>query len=194
MKEPQAKACLKKDPELKRGEGPAVETALHVWNRPATDREMRPITGTVACRKWTPLFAQFNQGKLAGGSDKYDATARVNAGEYYEKLWDAAQEPGRDSTQAMNISRSVGAGGISQERSDAIRDLVAIESHLGQRDRIIIRMVCGQRFFPSEAVRTVCNDYKDSVTARFRESLDSLIEAIEAARRAPKRFNMEVKS
>jgi hypothetical protein len=54
-------------------------------------------------------------------------------------------------------------------------------------------MVCGENYFPSEAVRMVCNDYKDTVSARFREALDALIEAMEAVRREPRKFNTEVR-
>jgi len=168
--------------------GSAVETSLHVWNRPATDDHMRPIVGKVACRKWTPLEAAYEQGKLKGGSGKFTPEARLDAGLKYAGIWDTAQSSGRDSTQALNISRSHGGLPLSQTQSDAIRALVGIESGLGQRDRIIIRMVCGQGYFPSEAVRMVCGDYKDTVSARFREALDALIEAIELSGKVPGRF------
>lgn len=168
--------------------GPAKETGLHVWARPATDDNMRPIVGKMACVKWTPLEAAFNQGKLQGGSSKYAPKARFDAGMKYAEIWDTAQSSGRDSTQALNISRSTGGGSISQSQSDAVKALVSVESHLSQRDRIIIRMVCGQGYFPSEAVRTVCEDYRDTVSARFREALDGLIEAFELARKGPGRF------
>lgn len=177
-----------KQPDPEEIQGPAREGSLHVWSRPATDDNMRPITGKVACTKWTPLEAAFNQGKLQGGSDKYSPKARFDAGMKYSEIWDIAQSSGRDSTQALNISRSHGGLPLSQAQSDAIKALVAIESNMGQRDRIIIRMVCGMGYFPSEAVRMVCADYKDSVTARFREALDACVEALETARRQPNRF------
>jgi len=46
---------------------------------------------------------------------------------------------------------------------------------------MIVRMVCAEGHFPSDAVRTACNDYRHTVPSRFREALDSLIEAIAAA-------------
>lgn len=170
-------------------DGPAVEDRLHVWERPATDDQMRPIIGKFGCTKWTPLEAAYQNGKL-GDKDSSDARSRLNAGLTYSGIWDTAQSAGRDSTQALNVSRSSGGGSISQAQSDSIKALVAIESHLGQRDRIIIRMVCGEGHFPSEAVAMVSPDYAKATMPRFRESLDCLIEAIEKWRKNPKSFEM----
>lgn len=172
--------------------GPAVETRLHVWERPATDDQMRPIIGKTACTKWTPLEAAYQNGKL-GDKDSSDARSRLNAGLTYSSIWDAAQSAGRDSTQALNVSRSSGGGSISQAQSESIKALVAIESHLGQRDRIIIRMVCGEGHFPSEAVAMVSPDYAKATMPRFREALDALDEAITKYRKNPKVVSMEVR-
>lgn len=184
----------KTEPDQSEPEGPAKITPLHVRNRPATDNDMRPIIGKTAYRKWTPLEAAYEQGKLAGGDPKFDAKARLNAGLHYASIWDTAQTSGRDSTQAMNVSRSHGGGGLSDVQGRAINDLVAIDSHMGRRDRIIIRMVCGGGYFPSEAVRMVSEDYTKAVSPRFREALDALIEAIAAVSKNPGRVNLEVRS
>lgn len=167
-------------------QGPAVVTPLHVRSRPATDNSNRPITGKTAWTKWTPLESAYQQGKL-GAKDSHDAIRRFNAGQQYTKAWDDSQGAGRDSTQAFCISRGYGSGSVSTVQSDAIASLVAVESYLGQRDRIIVRMVCGQGHFPSEAVAMVSPDYAKATTARFKEALDALIDAWEKVRRAPGR-------
>jgi len=170
--------------------GPAVVTALHVRDRPIS----KDAGAKLAWRKWTPLEAAFEHGKLSGGSPRYDAAARFAAGQHYASLWDTAQSSGRDSTQALNVSRGGGNGiPLSQAQSDAVKALVALHCHLGQRDRIIIRMVCGEGHFPSEAVATVSTDYAKATSARFRESLDALCEAFEAVRRGPGRMNVGAK-
>jgi hypothetical protein len=171
--------------------GPAVETNLHVWRRPATDDEMRPILGKVACSKLTPLEVAYERGQLKGGNPKYNEDARVNAGVGYHKIFIASEKGGNDSTQALNISRSCTLGQNNDAQERAWDSRLAIESHLSQTDRTIIRMVCGEEYAPAVAIRAACNDYKHTVAARLRESLDSLIEAMETARRHPGRFNME---
>jgi hypothetical protein len=166
---------------------PSKITKLHVRARPALDDKMRPITGKTAWTKWTPLEAAFQNGKLQGGDSKYSPIDRFNAGKKYEEIWDLAQSAGRDSTQAFCISRGFGGGSIGQTQSDAVTALVRVDSHLSQRDRIIIRMVCGEGHFPSEAVAMVSADYVKATAARFREALDSLIEAFEKVRKQPGR-------
>jgi hypothetical protein len=170
---------------------PAKISELHVLGRPATDRDMKPVTGKQAWTKWTPLEAAYHGGKL-GEKDSSDARSRLNAGLTYSAIWDAAQSAGRDSTQALNISRGTGGGGFSQAQSDSIKALVTIDSHLGQRDRIIIRMTCGEGHFPSEAVAMVSPDYAKATTARFKEALDALADVLETVRRHPGRVSLRV--
>lgn len=172
-------------------DGPAKETERHVWNRPATDDKGRPITGMVACTKLTPLELAFDRGQLKGGNPKYTDVARVVAGTNYAKIYNTSEPHGRDSTQALNISRSstLGMNNDAQERSWDAR--LAIESYLSQADRTIIRMVCGEDATPAAAVSAACNDYKHTVPARFREALDNLIEAMVEAEKNPRRFDMK---
>jgi hypothetical protein len=177
-------AVNKKKPfKAQRAEGPAVETPLHVWCRPATDDGGRPVTGRIACTKWTPLEAYFHNGRLTGGNPEYSAEARFSAGQNYSKLWDRAQPNGRDSTQALNVVRSSGSGGFTESQVAAMGELGKIEANLSARDKIIIRMVCGQAYFPTEAVTLVSPDYVKSAAARFREALDSLVEASASLKR-----------
>lgn len=173
------------EPEDDQPVGPAVITNLHVQDRPATDRDMKPLMGTAAWRKLTPLQAVYAKDQLAGGSTRYTAADRYSAGMEYTRLFDASECPGRDSTQALNAVRGGNGGSPSDARSKAASQLACIHSHMGERDRKIVMMVCGQGYWPSAAVRAVCADYKLTVAARFRESLDALIEAMEAARRRP---------
>lgn len=162
-------------------EGPAIVTALH-----RQDRELSTVAGAPkGYRKLSPLESCYENGRLEGGSPRYSATERKDAGQTYGEIFAMAQCSGKDSTQALNISRSHGGLPLSQAQSDAIRKLVSLHSRMGDRDRRIIIMVCGQGYWPSEAVRAVCGDYRDTVAARFREALDSLIEAMETAKRKP---------
>lgn len=179
-------------------ESPAVITSLHTKNRsfltevPDGRGTKRVLSRKAAWRKLTPLQAAFAKKQLAGGSGSYSARTRYDAGQQYSETFDLAQSSGRDSTQALNTisSSGFGGGGISQAQSSAIKHLVVVDSLLGHRDRKIIRMVCGEGHSPVEAVRAVCGDYRDTVSARFREALDSLIEAQETARRHPGIFSI----
>lgn len=172
-------------------DGPAVVTDLHVLARPATDENMRTVVGRTAWSKLSPLEACYAKNQLGGGNPKYTAQNRMAAGEAYSKLFDMTEKSGRDSTQALNVSRSSAMGFNNDAQDRAWTERLAVESHLNHADRQIITMVCGEGRYPSEAVRAVCGDYKDAVIPRFRESLDHLTEAFETARRNPGRFNME---
>lgn len=172
---------------------PAVITTLHRKDRPATDNDGKPITGTAAWRKLTPLQAVYAKNQLAGGSNRFTAADRYSAGQSYADTFDAAERPGKDSTQALNAIRGGSGGSSTGAQTKAASDLICIHSSLGHRDRQLVMMVCGQGYWPSEAVRTVCGDYRDTVMARFREALDSLCEAMEATRSRPRSFNMQVK-
>lgn len=171
-------------------DGPAKLTDLHVLSRPATDKDMRPIIGTLAYSKLTPLEAAFAKKHLEGGSQKYPALVRLEAGRRYAATWLTAETSGRDSTDIDRISKSGGGQSLPGAQMAAIRDLVTIESHMGERDRQIIRMTCGNEVTPAQAIKDICGDYRDTVQARFREALDSLVEAIDKADRNPGRVNL----
>lgn len=186
-----AKPAIKED-ESQEPLGPAVVTDLHT-----RARDISVVAGSPkGWNKWTPLEAFFDKRRKASPSEKLTAEdiVRFNAGQQYTVLWDTAQSSGKDSTQSLNVSRGGGSGlPLSQRQHDAIRALVAVESHLGQRDRIIIRMVCGQGSFPSEAVAMVGTGYAKATTPRFLEALDALADSFEAVRKAPGRFNPAIK-
>jgi hypothetical protein len=164
-------------------EAPAVVTSLHVKDRlflreiPDGAGSKRVLSNSKAWRRLSPLEAVYAKGQLAGGAPTHDAGARFAAGKRYGGIFAVAQSSGRDSSQMIAISRSGGGMTMGQSQREALRLLAAIETRLGERDRRIIRMVCGEGFWPSEAVRAVCGDYKHTIAARFREALDALIEA-----------------
>ncbi len=85
---------------------------------------------------------------------------------------------------------------ISQAKADAMAKLAAIDAGLTPRDRRIVRHVCGEGWWPSEAVREACGHahYANAVTPRFIEALDSLIEAIAAAKRCARADAANAKS
>jgi hypothetical protein len=158
---------------------PAIIRADHVRDRPLS------VTAgaAIAWRRLSPLEAAYERGQLGGGSPKYDGQKRLAAGEAYARLYARSQASGRDSTDFDRISGGSGMCALSEGQARASQLLSKIEQQMNSRDRLIVRMVCGEGYFPSEAVRTACNDYRHTVASRFREALDSLIEAMENLRR-----------
>jgi hypothetical protein len=184
------KPAPKPQPDI---DGPAIITPLHVQDRPATDKDGKAITGSTAWRKLTPLQSVYAKNQLAGGSNRYTAADRYAVGTEYARLFDASECPGRDSTQALNAIRG-GGGSPSDARSKAASELACVHSHMGERDRKIIMRVCGEGYWPSEAIREICGDYRDTIMARFREALDALADAMETARRHPRVIDMARRS
>jgi len=150
------------------------------------DRTLAVASGSPqGWRRKDPLDATFDRGQLGGGDPRYTASQRREAGEFYARLFASAQQSGRDSTEINPVTaRSTRGTPLSHSQAEALRELVVLERRMGARDAKIVRMVCGEGHYPSEAVRAVCSDYRHSVPARFREALDALIEAIAAGRPA----------
>jgi hypothetical protein len=167
-------------------DGPAKLSPDHVQ-----DRGLTHIAGAPkGWRRLSPLESAFEKNQLAGGNAKYDAPARYNAGKEYEKHWLTSVSSGRDSTDIERVCSGPSVG-LSEAQQDSIRWLVAVHANMGVRDRKIILRVCGEGFWPSEAVSEACGtDYAKSTLARFREATDALIEAIDSARRYPRRVNL----
>jgi hypothetical protein len=160
-------------------DGPAIVRSGHVRDRalPASDGAHK------AWRRLSPLEAAYERGQLGGGSQLYDADKRQQAGEAYGRLFALAQSSGRDSTDLDRIGGKGTGDGFSEAQARAAQALGEIDRRMNARDRQIVRMVCAEGHFPSEAVRIACNDYRHTVASRFREALDSLIEAMEHVRR-----------
>ncbi len=164
-------------------EGPAKVTQLHVQDRTFRNDGGQIVSNQTAFRVLSQIENYYDRGFLGGGNPTYSAEARYQAGLDYEQLYATWMPAGRDSTQALNVSRSTGGDGGSANKAFAGLKIACIHSHLGRRDREIIHLVCGMGYTPAEAVRNVCNDFKDTVSARFREALDGLCEALETCRR-----------
>jgi hypothetical protein len=144
--------------------------------------------GAGAKRGWRndaehPLTLAYVKGQLIRGNEVHTAKQRYDAGEDYRQLFEAMHRSGRDSTDINLVSGGSGAS-ISQMMIDAVRKIASIESRLKAQDRDIVRHVCGEGWWPSEAVRAACgNHYDKAVIPRFCEALDNLVEAITQARK-----------
>lgn len=122
-------------------------------------------------------------------SPKFNGKARWEAICAYDEIHHAANPSGRDSTDLDIVS---GGGGfpISESRSDGIKKLIAVKSWMAEKDRVIIQRLM-EGYSLAGAVKAACNDqFKFSVRARVRDALDSLIQALESARRNDWRFTM----
>jgi len=145
-------------------------------------------TGAGAKQAWRndaehPLTLAYVKGQLIRGNEKHSAMQRYEAGDAYRAACEASQRKTRDSTD-MNIVSGGKREGMNERTLDAFAWLRAVESGLGEEDRRIVRLVCGEGWFPSEAVRAAFghNHYKYAVVPRFNEALDHLIEAIAKGR------------
>jgi hypothetical protein len=151
----------------------------------AKDRLLSKSAGAPqAWRRLSPLEACFERGQLSGGRDGYTPAMRLDAGTFYARLFARAQASGRDSTDLVRIDGAGRRMEFSEAQARAAHSLASIHARLSRADALIVRMVCGEGYFPSEAVRTACNDYRHSVPARLREALDALIDALKADRSA----------
>ena len=129
-----------------------------------------------------PLTLAYAKGQLIRGNEIYTAKQRFEAGEEYRQTFEAMHRSGRDSTD-LNIVCGGSGLSISQILLDAVKKIASIEAHLKTQDRAIIRHVCGEGWWPSEAVRAACgNHYDKAVVPRFCEALDSLVDAMARAR------------
>lgn len=161
-------------------EEPAVVTVLHVQDR---------VTSTVAgapkaWRKRTPFDKLFDDGRLEGGLPANSAKDRYMAGLIYADLFLLVEPSGKDSTDVDRVNKSLNGLPFSQCQATAGRTLAAIQRHMAPKDHRIVMMVCGQEYQAAEAVRIVCGGFKDTVTDRFREAVDGLIEGMAEARKA----------
>jgi hypothetical protein len=130
-----------------------------------------------------PLTYIFAKGHLVKGNARYSADDRYKAGNLYRALCETVARSGRDCLDIELISRPTGFQ-ISEAKANAMHILSRIDAGLKPTDRTIVRHVCGDGRWPSEAVRDACghNFYKKVALPRFIEALDNLIEAMRAAR------------
>lgn len=169
-------------------QSPAIVRPSHIQ-----DRELTTVAG--GPRGWrnvSPLQAAFAKGQLYGGNRKYDGLQRLDAGTVYSDTFALSQSSGRN---ILDLSSHGRGGGLpySIAQGQALCEIAVLDSHLGIRDRTIIRKVCGEGASLAEAVALACGpDFAKATLPRFRESLDALIEALEASRRSPNKVRMEI--
>jgi hypothetical protein len=168
-------------------DGPAI-----LSDRFAKDRKLSKVAGSG--EGYRALFdwdRALDQGRLNHGSDKYSARQRAQAWSDYNTLWIKRYPSGRDSSQGLSVTGGrMEPGCLAAGQIDAMRVLEALEGRgpspykrpLGQRDAIIIKLICGEGATPSEAVRLIQPSYRYAVWPRFCEALDSLIEAFTGGR------------
>lgn len=174
------KAAHEHDDEIQQ---PPVLSPLHVQ-----DRETSKVAGAPrAWRKMTQLEAAYMQERL-GARDSKAARERLDAGVLYTSLWDLSQKAGRDSTANFDLGRSMGSAGVLTERqSAACARLVAVEMHLGERDRTILRAVCAYGHTPAEAMERARLGKDTRVSARLCEALDALADALDRTEKRGRR-------
>lgn len=177
-------------------EGPAKLRPGHIQ-----DRTLSIVAGAVL--GWTnlegsPIAQAHENGALVAPSEKdktkkwspkFNGNVRWLAMRDYAEIHHLAQPGSRDSTNLDIVS---GGGGcfIAEAQSDAIKKLIAVKSWMAEKDRIIVQRLAGG-WSLAGAVREACGEeFKFSVRARVRDALDSLIQAMESARRNEWRFTM----
>ena len=170
--------------QVEEPEGPARVRAYHV-----RDRDVSTIAGAPkAWRVLSVIEAAYKRGHLDDGEGdrlgrRFRAKRRLDAGAFYAKLFLIAQKSGTDSTSLDRIASVSTGQALTERQVAAIRALAEIEGRMGLRDGRMVRMICGENFRLNEAVMSICGKgYRKSVTLRFREALDALLDALEAAR------------
>lgn len=169
----------RRKPQFAPPDGPAIIREDH-----AKVRVISPVAGyPKAWKRLSTLEQAFHKRQLRGGSSRFTENQRFEAGSNYAQIFLTANGAGgKDSTQALNVSQSNRGFEPSQSAQSAIFLLAQIETHMGARDCRIIRRICGEGHKPAEVIRDICADYQDTVSARLREALDSLIEAFDTQR------------
>lgn len=125
-----------------------------------------------------------SKGLLASQSESHsDITSelRVTAGHAFRRLCERSRGSTRDSSQLV-ISGARSPGCISDDSAMAKNDLKRIEDRMGKNDAKLVRMVCDEGFWPSEAVRSIDPGYRDATVPRFREAMDALVVAFDPTR------------
>jgi len=128
-------------------------------------------------RRLTPLQKAFELRQIT--QEHYDAAL------IYENLWDLSVATGRNCLDDSGGGGYSGGMSLSQVMLDATRKLALIEVHMPKNDRKIVQCFVGQAWKMAETIRFVTGGYTKSTTERVREALDSLIAAMETARRSP---------
>lgn len=124
------------------------------------------------------------KGKEATDNEIGRALDRYQAGDRFAEGWKVANAGNWASGSDYNRVRVMGCAGSFVDAQIDIKNFMrALEGELGTNDWMILRRVCGENYPIAETVTDISPAYRASTLARFRESLDALIDAIPAAMR-----------
>ena len=199
MKKPMAKQQAKKTDDEEVIDGPAVTAEDHV-----RDRVLSPRAGAKA--GWSRLTvyerafrlghllckercSDSKGGAVATREEEGRALDRLAAARAFDEGWQVCNA---GFTRGVDYDRiSSGGGGVPGAFADHQRDAKAfwrrVEQAMGANDWLICRRVCGENFSVAETVQAINPGYRFSTLARFREALDSLVEAMATARHQSRR-------
>jgi hypothetical protein len=172
-------------------EAPALIREHHVQDRFVNkgDREQSGWTAlSVFERTWRKgQLAEkelIEKGGKIAEEEARRAQARYAAGREFTELWLICQAsfPGGSDYSRVRVVGTPGSFCDHQTASKAF--LRRVEAAMGSRDWMIVRRVCGEDYAVADAVAQISPSYRKSTLARFRESLDALVDGMEAARRA----------
>jgi hypothetical protein len=125
-----------------------------------------------------PLTKAWERGQLGSGRRNITPRDRYEAGLVYRGLY----EDIHGSNIALSKLTRVNGGTCearASERICAARDLLArIESRMSADNAFIIRRVCGEGAWPSEAVRERHQGFEKFVVPRLCVALDDLVDAV----------------
>lgn len=187
----------KPQPPIEAPEAPAIVTPLHVQ-----DRVLRGAAGAkLGWSKLSPFEKAHRMGKLmdkekcktkdAIEQEAVVAVNRYQAGDRFAECWKLATVSWPSGSD-LNRVRVVGTpGSFCDHQLDAKAFLRHLEAHMGRRDWMMVRRVCGEDWDIAPAVIDLSPSYRDSTLARFREALDVLVEAQEIFRLRRGFVNME---
>ncbi len=104
------------------------------------------------------------------------------AWERYASLWDVSAQTGRAPLHEATPSRMCAGLPFTVKQQEAIRKVKNIDRGLSIENLAIVRAVCGQGCWPSEAMQQIFGDaYKHSTMARFSEAMVALVRAMQEA-------------
>jgi hypothetical protein len=171
-------------------DGPAMLRPDHVQ-----DRHLDKVGDRKGWRKLTPCEKAHRLGHLlckercAGGPNSEETRLEIERALNRREAWNEFTEKWllcQATFPASDYNRIKIAGipgSFADHQIDTKRFLRAVEAHLGARDWMIARRVCGESWSIAEAVVAIDPGYRKSTLVRFRECLDRMIEALESARR-----------
>ena len=130
-----------------------------------------------------PLTKAWERGQLGSGRRNITPRDRYEAGLVYRGLY----EDIHGSNIALSKLTRVNGGTCearASERICAARDLLGrIEGRMSADNAFIIRRVCGEGAWPSEAVRERHEGFEKFVIPRLCVALDDLVDAVAGKRR-----------